>query len=76
MLENDHLRSTNGLIHHTQVGETMMRKDTDLAVKALLSMRVGRKREKDIPYPTQEDLERTFKMNFKSDGGPVIREVK
>jgi len=54
----------------------MMRKDTDLAVKALLSMRVGRKREKDIPYPTQEDLERTFKMNFKSDGGPVIREVK
>ncbi len=54
----------------------MMRRDIDLAVKALLPMRVDCKREKEMPYPTQEDLERTFKMDFKPDGGPVIREVK
>ncbi len=53
-----------------------MKKDIDQAVKALLSMRVDRKREKAIPVPTQEDLERPFKMDFKPDGSPVIREVK
>jgi len=46
------------------------------AAKALSQMRVDRKREKEMPAPTRADLERKFRMDFKPDGKPVIREVK
>ncbi len=48
----------------------------DQVARAILSIKPDRTRDKPIPQPSKQDLERKFRMDIQPNGQPVVREVK
>ena len=50
-------------------------KAIDQAVSALMDMRIA-PAQRAIPFPTQKDPEKKFRMGFDESGKPKVHEVK